>query len=189
MWIVSERTRANFFDHNNVGGSNIFFPLTIDEGLIRGWELTLRSPRLWHRGQVHVAYSNQIAYGAGAINGGLTDFSPPEGFFLLDHDQRNTLNVGFDVSLPWRTFASTNVYYGSGFTDGMAEPGGPDHLPGHTTFDITAGKEFGEKFSLSVTALNVANRHLLIDNSLTFGGVHYNNPREIYAQLRWRFHY
>ena len=193
-WAVdvdSFRTHAaNFFDHNNVGGSNIFFPLTIDEGLIRGWELTLRSPRLWHRGMVHVAYSNQIAYGAGAITGGLTDFSPPPtGFFLLDHDQRNTLNVGFDVTLPWRTFASTNVYYGSGFTDGDAVPGGPDHLPGHTTFDITAGKEFGEKFSLSVTALNVANRHLLIDNSLTFGGVHYNNPREIYMQLRWRFHY
>jgi outer membrane cobalamin receptor len=180
---------ANFFDHSNVGGSNVFFPLTINEGLIRGWELTLRSPRLWHRGQIHVAYSNQIAYGAGTVNGGLTDFSPPSGFFLLDHDQRNTLNAGFDVSLPWRTFASTNVYYGSGFTDGDTVPGGPDHLPGHTTFDVTAGKEFGERFSLSVTALNVANRHLLIDNSLTFGGVHYNNPREIYAQLRWRFHY
>ena len=188
--VDSFRTHAaNFFDHNNVGDSNIFFPLTINEGLIRGWELTVRSPRLWHRGQVHVAYSNQIAYGAGAINGGLTDFSPPSGFFLLDHDQRNTLNAGFDVSLPWRTFASTNVYYGSGFTNGGAGPGDPDHLPGHTTFDVTAGKEFGERFSLSVTALNVANRHLLIDNSLTFGGVHYNNPREIYGQLRWRFHY
>ena len=184
------RTHAtNFFDHNNVGDSNIFFPLTIGEALIRGWELTVRSPRLWHRGQVHIAYSNQIAYGAGAITGGLTDFSPPTGFFLLDHDQRNTLNAGFEVNLPWRTFASTNVYYGSGFTDGDAVPGGPTHLPGHTTFDVTAGKGFGERFSLSVTALNVANRHLLIDNSLTFGGVHYNDPREIYAQLRWRFHY
>lgn len=188
--VDSFRTHAaNYFDHNNVGGSNIFFPLTINEGLIRGWELTLRSPRLWHRGQVHVAYSNQIAYGAGAINGGLTDFSPPSGFFLLDHDQRNTLNAGFEVSLPWRTFVSTNVYYGSGFTDGGAVPGGPDHLPGHTTFDVIAGKDFGERLSLSMTALNVANRHLLIDNSTTFGGVHYHNPREIYAQLRWRFHY
>jgi outer membrane cobalamin receptor len=184
------RTHAtNFFDHNNVGDSNIFFPLTINEGLIRGWELTVRSPRLWRRGQVHLAYSNQIAYGAGAVNGGLTDFSSPSGFFLLDHDQRNTLNTGFDVSLPWRTFASTNVYYGSGFTDGQAASGGPDHLPGHTTFDVTAGKEFGERFSLSVTALNVANRHLLIDNSVTFGGFHFNSPREIYGQLRWHFHY
>jgi hypothetical protein len=30
---------------------------------------------------------------------------------------------------------------------------------------------------------------LLIDNSLTFGGFHYNDPREIYAEFRWRFHY
>ncbi len=192
-WILdadSFRTHAaNFFDHNNIGDSNIFVPMTITEALIRGWEVTVRSPLLWNRGRVHLAYSNQIAYGAGAISGGLTDFSPPQGFFLLDHDQRNTLSFGADVNLPKHAFASTNVYYGSGFTNGAALPGGPDHLPGHTTFDLTLGKDFGERFSLSVTSLNVANRHLLIDNSLTFGGFHYNNPREIYAELRWRFHY
>jgi hypothetical protein len=33
------------------------------------------------------------------VNGGLTDFSPPEGYFLLDHDQRNTLHVGGNVNL------------------------------------------------------------------------------------------
>jgi hypothetical protein len=181
------RTRAhNFFDHNSVGNSNIFFPLTIDGALIRGWELTVRSPRLWNRGQVHLAYSNQIAKGEGGISGGLTAFSPPSGFFLLDHDQRNTLSVGGYVSLPWRTFAATNVYYGSGFSNGSPPP---DHLPGHTTFDLSLGKDFGEKFSASVNALNVANRHLLIDNSVTFGGTHYNNPREIYVELRYRFHY
>jgi hypothetical protein len=176
----------NFFDHNPIGNSNAFFPITIDGALIRGWELTVRSPRLWRRGQAHLTYSNQIALGNGAISGGLTDFTPPAGFFLLDHDQRNTLNVGFDVNLPWRAYMSTNVYYGSGFTNG-APP--PSHLPGHTTFDISLGKAFGESFSASVTALNVANRHLLLDNSLTFGGFHYNNPREIFAEIRYRFHY
>jgi hypothetical protein len=176
----------NFFDHNPIGNSNAFFPITIDGALIRGWELTLRSPRLWRHGQVHLAYSNQIALGNGAISGGLTDFSPPAGFFTLDHDQRNTLNVGFDANLPWQAFAATNVYYGSGFSNGSPPP---DHLPGHTTFDLTLGKSFGERFSGSVTVLNVANRHLLLDNSLTFGGFHYNNPREIYAEIRYRFHY
>jgi hypothetical protein len=62
-------------------------------------------------------------------------------------------------------------------------------LPGHTTVNVSVGKSFGEKMSLAVTALNVANSHLLIDNSLTFGGVHFNNPREVYAELRYRFHY
>jgi len=37
--------------------------------------------------------------------------------------------------------------------------------------------------------LNVANRRVLLDNSLTFGGFHYNDPRQIYAEFRWRFHY
>lgn len=183
------RTKAkNYFDHNPVGNSNIFFPITIDGALIRGWELTLRSPRLGRLGQVHLAYSNQIAQGIGAISGGLTDFFPPNGFFLLDHDQRNTLNVGFDTKLPWHAFAATNMYYGSGFSNGDPTIAG-DHLPGHTTFDLSLGKSFGEAFSASISILNVTNRHLLTDNSLTFGGTHFNNPREIYAEVRYRFHY
>ena len=190
------RTRANnFFDHDVIGNSNLFFPLTIQEALIRGWELTLRSPRIAHRAQVHLAYSNQVAYAGGAITGGLTDGTtnlcdPAPGLCALDHDQRNTLNVGADVSLPWRSYASTNVYYGSGFTNafpGEPYPGG--YLPGHTTFDLSVGKDFSERFSASVTALNVANRRVELDNSVTFGGFHWNNPREIFVQLRFRFHY
>ena len=184
------RTRAaNFFDHDVIGESNLFFPLTIEKALIRGWELTLRSPRLAHRAQVHLAYSNQIATAGGAITGGLTDFSTLD-FGPLDHDQRNTLNVGADLNLPWRSYASTNVYYGSGLTNGFVDQPYPgDHLPGHTTFDLTLGKDFGERFSASVSAMNVANRRVLIDNSVTFGGFHWNNPREIIVELRYRFHY
>ncbi len=182
------KTRANnYFDHSNVGNSDIFFPLTIDGALIRGWELTLHSPRIAKRGQLYVTYSNQIAQGRGAINGGLTDFQPPDddGYFLLDHDQRNTLHVGGNVTLPWSAYASTDVYYGSGFADD--DTGG--HLPGHTTFDLTVGKNFGERLSIGVSAINVANRRFLLDNSLTFGGTHYINPRELFVQLRYHFHY
>ena len=178
----------NFFDHSSVGESNIFFPLTIDGARIQGWELTLRSPKLWNRGHIHLAYSNQLAKAVGAISGGLTDFSPPSGFFILDHDQRNTLNVGGTLTLPKHAFAATNVYYGSGFANGNNTI--PHlYLPGHTTFDLTLGKEIGENISLSITALNAANRHLLLDNSTTFGGTHFNNPREVYVQLKYRFHF
>jgi len=181
---------VNFLDHNNIGDSSIFFPLTVSQAVIRGWELTLRSPRIAHRAGLHLAYSNQIAEGSGTITGGLTDFTVFPELSPLDHDQRNTLNVGGDVSLPRRSFVSTNVYYGSGFSNGF--PGQPypgDYLPGHTTFDLGIGKDFGERFSAAVNALNVANRRVELDNSLTFGGFHWNNPREIYVQLRYRFHY
>jgi hypothetical protein len=181
---------VNFFDHNNIGESNLFFPITIAQAVIRGWEATLRSPRIAHRGQIHLAYSNQIAEGGGAITGGLTDFSLPAGLTPLDHDQRNTLNVGGDIRLPWRAYASTNVYYGSGFSN--AFPGQPypgNYLPQHTTFDLSLGKDFGERVSASLNALNVANRRVELDNSVTFGGFHWNNPREIYVELRYRFHY
>ena len=181
-------TRAkDYFDHSNVGNSDIFFPVTIQGALIQGWELTIRSPRIRKRGQVYLTYSNQVAKGRGAISGGLTDFEPPpEGFFLLDHDQRNTLHFGGILDLPWRSYASTDVYYGSGFA---RQDGPPDHLPEHTTFDLTLGKDFGERFSVAVSATNVSNRRVLLDNSLTFGGTHFMNPREIFAQVRYRFHY
>jgi outer membrane receptor protein involved in Fe transport len=105
------------------------------------------------------------------------------------------LNFGYNTTLPWQTYASTNIYYGSGFTNG--EYGTPfqqlpgqystPYLPGHTTFDLALGKSFAEKYTVSVTALNVANRRVQLDNSLTFGGFHWNDPRQIYGEVRYRF--
>ena len=37
----------NFLDHSNIGDSSIYYPVTVDGALIRAWELTLRSPRIW----------------------------------------------------------------------------------------------------------------------------------------------
>jgi outer membrane receptor protein involved in Fe transport len=62
-------------------------------------------------------------------------------------------------------------------------------LPGHTTFDISLGKTFREKYAVSFTALNAGNRRVLLDNSLTFGGFHFNDPREMYVEFRYKFHY
>jgi hypothetical protein len=202
-WVLEEDTfqtsAINWLDHSNIGESNIFWPLTWARALIQGWETTLRSPRMWRRAQVHLAYSNQIAQSAPPFTGGLICPSPPPpgcepppGLAPVDHDQRNTLNVGVNSNLPWSVFASTNVYYGSGFTNGMpdAQYPGP-YLPQHTTFDIAMGKSFGEegRYRISVSSTNVANRRVLLDNSLTFGGFHYNDPRQIYGEFRWRFHF
>jgi TonB dependent receptor/Carboxypeptidase regulatory-like domain/TonB-dependent Receptor Plug Domain len=206
-WMFSAdnfETRAhNWLDHNNIGESNIFWPITWEYAQIQGWELTLRSPNLWHRGQLHLAYSNQIAQATSPITGGLIcppNSTPqtcaldiPPGLAPVDHDQRNTLNVGFNGRLPWNAYASTNVYYGSGFTNGLfgtpqAQYPGP-YLPGHTTVDLSLGKTFAEKYTLSVTGINVANRRVQLDNSLTFGGFHWNDPRQIYGEFRYRFHF
>jgi outer membrane receptor for ferrienterochelin and colicin len=177
----------NYFDHNAIGNSNVFFPLTIDGARLYGWEISVRSPRILHRGEVYFTYANAHAEGSGAVNGGLTDFSARSGYFLLDHDQRHTLHTGFNFALPWRAYAGASLYYGSGFTDGSSDVAGA-HLDPHTTFDLSLGKAVAENLDVSVTALNLANRRFLLDNSQTFGGTHYAEPRQIYVQVKYRFH-
>ena len=182
-------TRAtNFFDHNSLNNSSVFFPVDVQGGRIGGWELTLRSPRVRNRAQFYLTYSNQLVLGRGCIVGGLIGACPvpPPGYFALDHDQRDTLHFGGQFTLPWRAYFSTDVYYASGFSNGSPPP---NHLQPHTTFDLSLGKQFGERFSVNLQSINVANRRILLDNSFTFGGTHYLNPRELFVQLRYRFHY
>ncbi len=190
----------NFLDHSNIGESNLYFPIAVDGALVRAWEMTLRSPELAHFGQFHVAYSNQIAEQRGDIIGGFTCSIPEDpacalgpDYTPVDHDQRDTLNVGFTANLPLRTWFASNVYYGSGFTNGLADSGqGPyqgANLPVHTTFDVSAGHGFGENWKVSANILNVTNHRVLLDNSITIGGFHYNDPRMFQAELRYRFHF
>jgi hypothetical protein len=190
----------NFLDHANLGASNLYFPIAVQGALIRAWELAVRSPASAKWGQFHLAYSNQIAEQRGPIVGGYSCTLPGDpacddgpGYEPVDHDQRQTLNTGFTARLPYRTWFSSNVYYGSGFANGLADSGqGPyqgPYLPVHTTFDVSAGHSFGERWKAAVNVVNVTNHRVLLDNSLTIGGFHYNDPRMISAEVRYRFHF
>lgn len=178
----------NFFDHNPIGESDIYLPITEQGALIEGRELTLRSPPSWRYGQVHLAYSNQTAECFGEITGGLVVPGTECGadYDALDHDQRNTLDVGYDADLPDRFFVGSNLSVNSGLTNGDSPP---SHLPSYAVLDLTVGRNISRDLQVSLTALNLTNRHLLTDSSLTFGGVHWNDPFEIYAQLHYRFYY
>ena len=190
----------NFLDHSNLGESNMYFPIAIDGALVRAWEMTLRSPRLARIGQFHVTYSNQIAEQRGNIIGGFTCSIPTDpacdlgpNYAPVDHDQRNTLNTGFAANLPLRTWFSTNVYYASGFHNGLAGanegPYNGNYLPVHTTFDSSVGRALGERWKFAVNVVNVTNHRILVDNSVTIGGFHFNDPRLISGELRYRFHF
>ena len=174
----------NFLDHDVIGDSGIFIPLTDLAAIISGTEVTIRSPRLFDVAQWRVAYSNQIGQGVGPVTGGLLG-SAPSGNFLLDHDQRNTVTSVLSLSLPGHAWATPTYQFGSGFLNGN----GPSHLPPHSTFDFSLGKTFREKITVSVSAVNIANSRYLLDTSNTFGGTHYINPRQIYGEVRYRFHY
>jgi hypothetical protein len=190
----------NFLDHSNLGESNMYFPIAVDGALIRAWEMTLHSPQLWRYGQFYVTYSNQIAQQRGNIIGGFTCSIPTDPacdlgprYIALDHDQRNTLNTGFTANLPAHTWFATNVYYGSGFSNGLAGanqgPYNAPYLPVHTTFDSSIGHALGERWKLSVTAINVTNHRVLQDNSITIGGFHWNDPRMFAVEARYKFHF
>jgi len=181
------RTGAhNFFDHDAIGNSNLFIPLTIESVRIVGYEAMVRSPKLFKMLDLHLAYSHQTVEGSGGVTGGLTDFSPPpDGFFFLDHDQRNTLTTGFMTTLPQKFWLSGNLGFGSGFLDGD----GPGHLPAYATVDAAVGRSFGENWSAKVTATNLTNKRYFIDRSNTFGGSHVSDPRMIALQVRYKFHY
>jgi len=174
----------NFLDHDVVGNSGIFIPLTDLAARISGTEITVRSPEIFSRAQLRIAYSNQLAKGLGPITGGLIEFAPTS-YFLLDHDQRNTLSTVLSLRLPRHFWATPAVSFGSGFLNGD----GPAHLPSHTTVDLALGKYFGEKWSVSLNAVNLANNRFMLDDSNTFGGTHFVNPRQIYGELRYRFHF
>ena len=181
------RTGAhNFFDHDALGNSNLFIPLTIEGVRIVGYEATVRSPKLFKKVDFHLAYSHQTIEGSGGVTGGLTDFAPPaEGLFFLDHDQRQTLSTGFTAVLPHKSWLSGNVSAGSGFLDGD----GPGHLPAYATVDLSLGHSFGENWSAKLTATNLADNRYFIDHSNSFGGSHVSDPRMVSVQLRYRFHY
>lgn len=181
------RTGAhNYFDHDALGNSNLFIPLTIQAVRIVGYEASVRSPKLFKKLDLHLAYSHQSVEGSGAVTGGLTDFSPPEaGFFFLDHDQRNTLSTGFTATIPWKAWLSGNVAYGSGFLNGD----GPGHLPAYGTADFAIGRNFGENWSAKLTATNITGKRYFIDLSNSFGGSHVSDPRMVSVQVRYRFRY
>ncbi len=161
--------------------------------------MTLHSPELARLGHFYVTYSNQIAEQRGNVIGGFTCSDPNDpscnlgpGYVPVDHDQRHTLNTGFTAKLPQRSWFASNVYYGSGFTNGLAGqnigPYNGPYLPAHTTFDASAGHNFGERVAFTVNAINVTNHRILQDNSITVGGFHFNDPRMFCAAPR-SFHF
>ena len=179
-------TAKNFFDHDVLGNSNIFFPLTLERARIHGWEVTGNSPQVAGVMTWHLAYSHQYAQWSGGITGGLVSGEPCDSVLCsLDHDQRDTVSTGLNLKLPNRFWSACNVNYGSGFLDGD----GPGHLSPHTTVDLSIGKAFGENWNLRFSALNIGSNHYMLDNSNTFGGTHFANPRELAFQLKYRFRF
>ena len=178
----------NFLDHDVIGDSGIFIPLTDLGSIVSGTEVTVRSPRLFkNTTQWRVAYSNQTAHGIGPITGGLLE-DAPSGRFPLDHDQRNTLTSVLSLNLPHALWLTPAWQFGSGFLNGDGPcPHLPPHL--HAARSFQPASVWVSRVSVSVSAVNIGNARYLLDTSNTFGGTHYIAPRQIYGEIRYRFHF
>lgn len=181
----------NFLDHDMLGDSNILLPLTTPDARIRGTEAVIHSPEVMRKLTFHLAFSNMMAEYRGQPDGGLIEpvtESCITGYCYLDHDQRNTLTTGFDLHLPWQSFFSNNVVYGSGVVN--SDYGENDnHCPAHTTADASLGKSFGKRLESTFSVVNVSNSRYALSYHNDFAGTHENNPREIMGSVRYHFHF
>ena len=199
-WLLDADTfqtrRNNFLDHNNIGESSIFIPIPSQGALVQAWELTIRSPRLWHFGRAHLSYSNQIAQQIGGITGGL-----PAGSYChrpllrpLRLYRRSTTTSATPSTSASTATCPTASAAPSTSTTAPASPMDTRTaiallrpLPASHTTDLSLWQVLRRALYRLHHALNVANARVLLDNSLTFGGFHYNDPRQLYAELRYRF--
>ena len=183
------QTRANnFLDHSNIGESSIFIPVTVQGALIQAWELTLRSPQSWRYGQFHLAYSNQIAQQIGPITGGLICYPPDSaglrccaGIFAAGSRPAQHAECGLQRQTSLSRLRLVQCVLRLGILQRVSRTlRRPIQATTcrHTQRRICrSGNHLARKFTVSATAINVANTRVLLDNSLTFGGFHYNDPR------------
>jgi hypothetical protein len=97
------------------------------------------------------------------------------------HDPQHRPIVGATVTLQ----AVDSSFALSTKTDSAGEFGLPQAPIG--IYRLTHA--FGENWNVSGSILNVTNHRVLLDNSITIGGFHYNDPRMFSAELRYRFHF
>ena len=126
-------TRANnFLDHSNVGESSIFIPVTVQGALIQGWEVdpafaasvALRpvSPCLLESISTAAWPNHRRPY---LLSAGFAGLCGRPGYSALDHDQRNTLNVGMNGNLPYQCVRFVQPLLRFGFFQWLYRPAVP----------------------------------------------------------------
>jgi len=180
-----ENHASNFLDHEQLGDSALFFPVNIEHARLRGLELSVSTPPERPL-RARLVYSHGYAQARGAITGGLGDLHQPveEGYFSLDHDQRNTASASLDFAPSGgRYWLHGRVQFGSGF---IADEG-PDHLPSHATGDVSGGVTLTRHLEAALDVQNVTNNVYLINLSSEFNGTHWARPRYAAVRLRVSF--
>ncbi len=179
----------------------MYFPIAVDGALVRAWEMTLRSPAAGPPRPIpsHLFQSNRRAARQHHRRLHLQHSHRP-GLRPRPQLHRRSTTTSATPSTPASRptcrctpgSPPTSTTAPASPTASPAPTAGPyngPYLPVHTTFDVSAGHTIGERWKLSATVLNVTNHRVLLDNSVTIGGFHCNDPRMISAELRYRFHF
>jgi outer membrane receptor for monomeric catechols len=176
----------NMLDDAQLLNTSIAQPYNFSNGYAYGAELSLK-------GQINDEFSDfanytyEIAKGRG-ISGGIFAFPvnqlPPNTYQFLDHVQVHTATAGINYNKNHFT-AGLNALYGSGL---RTAPNNTGHLPGHLSFDLTAGYalttgSWWRRWSFSGDILNVLNNVYPITVANGFNGSHYSAGREYFIRV------
>ncbi len=184
---VYYKKATNMLDDSQLLSTSIAAPYNYAEGYAYGIEYSLRGKidRNWSD---YLNYSYEIAKGKN-INGGsfAVDEPPPQDTYIyLDHVQVHTANAGLTYATD-RYYGTVQGLFGSGLRTG---DNNSDHLPGHVSFDLSAGYNFGNaasdwlsRWRVSGDILNIFDNVYPITIANGFNGSHYAAGREFFIRL------
>ncbi len=178
------KSATNMLDDTQLLNTSIAQPYNFAQGFAYGTELSIKGTLSAHWFDFF-NYAYEIAKGNGLSGGLFTNTTPSTDWQYLDHVQISTANLGVTYKPSTKFFTTLQSLYGSGLRTG---PGNFTNLPGHLTFDATAGYSFHgeswfERFKVSVDILNILNNAYPITISNGFNGNHYSAGSEVIVHL------
>jgi outer membrane receptor protein involved in Fe transport len=178
------RLSQNTIDVTNVGQTNLAVDYNYRRGRAYGTELSLHGTATSYlRGFANVSWD--VAQGQG-INSEQYLFSPDQvayqGWQILDHVQKVTVNAGAELHDSDRTHLDVSFQYGSGLRTG---PDNNETVPGHAVWNVTLRHRFELCMhpEVAIDVFNVFNDAYAIRIGNGFVGSAYAPLREVDLRL------
>ena len=205
-----EKQSRNAGDNAQFLNTGVLFPVGADRGIFRGMNLRLDLVPVkgW---SAYLSLGRTRAIFQAPLVGGLqleAPEAPPGTRFLIDHDQKLSVQMGLIYEHGGLT-AQVIGRYDSGLVAGDPAPvaGNPDYdfgvryvrqdsegtwrIQPRTTWNLSLSREWAlssrRRLALGLDLLNATDEKGLYNFLSTFGGTHVIPPRTLAARVKWKF--